>query len=175
MWSLVNLTLNGNLPIDVVEVNDSAFTYSKSRGRNKVLEVKGMRYFKHKEDGSSKFNTRLIAKNGVYGRREGGHEDNASLLVKAGLVEHENCIPYLSRQSANKRSKPNGVLHRVEILEVHLPSAGKCNKEYENRSNAKGVWGRSDENKWDEEANRKRNAAEKGKIGRIRQIFTGFL
>ena len=123
MWSLVNLTLNGNLPIDVVEVNDSAFTYSKSRGRNKVLEVKGMRYFKYKEDGGSKFNTRLIAKNGVYGRREGSHEDNASLLVKAGLVEHENCIPYLSRQPANKRSKPNGVLHRVETLEVHLPSA----------------------------------------------------
>ena len=38
-------------------------------------------------------------------------------------MEHGNCIPYLSRQPANKRSKPNDVLHRVEILEVYLPSA----------------------------------------------------
>ena len=35
MWSLVNLTLNGNLPIDVVEVNESAFTYSRSGGETK--------------------------------------------------------------------------------------------------------------------------------------------
>ena len=129
MWSLVNLTLNGNLPIDVVEVNDSAFTYSRSRGRNKSLEVKGMRYFKYKVDGSSKFSTRLVTKNGVYGRREGSSEGNAFLLVKAGLVEHENCIPYLPKQAANRSSKPNGVLHRGEILEVQLPCVEKVTED----------------------------------------------
>ncbi len=121
-WSLFNLTLNGALPIDVVEVNDSCYTYTSSRGRNKILEVKGMRYFKSTEDGSSNFNTRLVANNGVYGRKEGNPEDNASLLVKAGLVEHENCIPYMASKTSNKRSKPKGTLHRADMIEVHLPS-----------------------------------------------------
>ena len=129
MWSLVNLTLNGNLPIDVVEVHDSTFTYSRSRGRNKILEVKEMRYLKYKVDGSSKFSSRLVAKNGVYGRREESSKDNAFLLVKAGLVEHENCIPVLPNQAANKRSKPNGVLHRGEIIEVHLPCVEKATED----------------------------------------------
>ena len=88
-----------------------------------------MRYFKYKVDGSSKFSTRLVAKNGVYGRREGSSEGNAFLLVKAGLVEHKNCIPYLPKQAANRRSKPNSVLHRGEILEVQLPCVEKVTED----------------------------------------------
>jgi hypothetical protein len=41
--------------------------------------------------------TRLVSKCGVYSSNDGSVEENAKLLEIAGMLEHENFIPYLSK------------------------------------------------------------------------------
>ena len=49
IWSLANLTLNGNLPIDLIEV----LRVSKTGKGNERLQLSGARYFKLMSDGSN--------------------------------------------------------------------------------------------------------------------------
>ena len=53
MWWLANLTLNGNLPIDFIEI----LRISKTGKGNDRLQLSGVRYFKVMLDGSNTFTT----------------------------------------------------------------------------------------------------------------------
>ena len=92
MWSLANLTLNGNLPIDLIEI----LHISKTGKGNDRLQLSGARYFKVKPVGTNNFTTRLVSTNGVYTSFNGTETSNAGLVKKAGLQSHANCSPYLA-------------------------------------------------------------------------------
>ena len=124
-WCLDKLTLNGNLPLDIIEaIEVSKILYEKKK--DAVLEISGNRYYKINKDSSSTFPTRLVSKGGVYSYNNDSLENNAQLLQKAGFVEHENCVPYLAKSQGTKTSKADAELRKVEIFDVRIiPSADK--------------------------------------------------
>ena len=81
MWSLANLTLNGNLPIDLIEI----LHLSKTGKGNDRLQLSGARYFKVLSDGKNNFTTRLVGHNGVFTSFDGKENSNEDLVKKAGL------------------------------------------------------------------------------------------
>ena len=127
-WCLQKLTFNGNLPLDVIDVNviiRSLSTANDSKGKKtrkceETLEISGSRFFKINPDQNTHFTTRLVSRNGCYSYNNASLEENTALLTKAGLIPHENCIPFLASSKANAKSKVDMELHRVEILEISL-------------------------------------------------------
>ena len=63
-WCLEKLTLNGNLPLDIIETTEVRKTFSGNK-KDSVLEVVANRYYKISRDNSSTFPTRLVSKGGV--------------------------------------------------------------------------------------------------------------
>ena len=118
-WCLEKLTLNGNLPLDIIETTEVSKTFSGNK-KDSVLELVGNRYYKISRENSSTFPTRLVSKCGAYSYNSDTLENNALLLQKAGFVEHENCIPYLSKSKASKTSKADAELRKVEALDVNI-------------------------------------------------------
>merc|ERR1711872_1070391 len=100
-WCLDKLTLNGNLPLDVIEVVEVA----------KVFEKKN-------KDKSTRFTTRLVSKGGIYCCYTG--KENDKLLEKAGFVEHDNCIPFLARSKGTKASGADAELKNIAVLEINI-------------------------------------------------------
>ncbi len=80
-WCLANLTLNGNMPIDIIDVCE----VSRIGKGDTLLHITGGRYFKTLSDGYDQFTTRLVGHNGVFSFRKGTEESNAILVQKAGL------------------------------------------------------------------------------------------
>ena len=117
MWSLANLTLNGKLPIDLIEV----LHISKTGKGNERLQLSGARYFKAKPDGTNDFNTRLVSHNGVFTRFGGTEKSNFDMVKKAGLQPHVNCMPYLAHVKANLHSKVKAEFHLAQELSVNIP------------------------------------------------------
>ena len=101
MWSLANLTLNGTLPIHLIEV----LRVSKTGKGNERLQLSGVRYFKLMSDGTNNFTTQLVSHNGMFTSFNGTESSNADLVKKAGLQAHVNCSPYLAHVKANLQSK----------------------------------------------------------------------
>ena len=65
-------------------------------GKKDILfEICGNRYCMINKDKSTRFTTRLVSNGGVYSANDGTLEENDGLLEKAGMLEHDNCIPYL--------------------------------------------------------------------------------
>ena len=115
-WCLDKLTFNGNLPLDIIEVNTISKTSIDNRKRKDiVLEISGSRYYKINHDSSTNFPTRLVSKGGVYSCNNGSIERNVSLLEKAGFVEHENCVPYLAKSKGTNTSKADVDLRRADV------------------------------------------------------------
>ena len=75
----------------------------------------------------------LVSKGGIYSWYEGSKEDNAFLLEKAGLVAHENCIPYPARVKGSKTCKVDMKLCRADILDVKLPAKKRSAPEKERK------------------------------------------
>ena len=119
-WCLDKLTLNGNLPLDIIEVKEVAEVYENDK-KDVVLEVFGNRYYKINKDKSTIFTTRLVSKGGIFSySTESFKGENTKLLENAGFLEHENCIPYLSKTKASKSHKSDAELRKIEELHVHL-------------------------------------------------------
>ena len=126
MWSLANLTLNRNLPIDLIEL----LHVSKTGKGNDRLQLSGARYFKVKPDGTNNFTTRLVGHQGVYTSFSGTKTSNADLVEKAGLQSHANCSPYLAHVEANIKSKIRAEFKMAQELDIVLPRVQKLqNKE----------------------------------------------
>ena len=126
MWSLANLTLNGNLPIDLIEI----LHISKTGKGNDRLQLSGARYFKVKPDGTNNFTTRLVSTHGVYTSFNGTETSNADLVEKAGLQSHANCSPYLDHVQANLKSKIRAEFKMAQEQDIVLPHVQKLqNKE----------------------------------------------
>ena len=124
-WCLENLTLNGNLPLDVIDIATISKTIQSGvngskRKLNEIIEITGSRYFKVNPNQSYRFTTRLVSKNGCYSFNVGTIELNSSLLNKAGFEEHVNCSPFLAKSKASGSHKTVANLERVDILEVKL-------------------------------------------------------
>ena len=92
MWSLANLTLNGNLPIDLIEI----LLISKTGKGNDRFQLSGARYSKVLPDGKNNFTTRFVSHNGVFTSFNGTENSNEDLVKKARLQPHVNCSPYLA-------------------------------------------------------------------------------
>ena len=60
-WCLDKLTLNGNLPLDIIEVAEVAKVFENKK-KDILLEIFGNRYFKINKDKSTRFTTRLVRK-----------------------------------------------------------------------------------------------------------------
>ena len=73
-WCLEKLTLNGNLPLDVIEISvlnrslSTAIDSKKNKIRrcNETLELTGTRFFKINPDCTTKFETRLVSRKGCF-------------------------------------------------------------------------------------------------------------
>ena len=117
MWSLVNLTLNGNLPIDLIEL----LHVSKTGKGNERLQLSGVRYFKVMSDGTNNFTTRLVSHNCVFTSFNGTESSNADLVKKAGLQPHVNCSPYLAHVKANLQSKVRAEFKMAQELNIVVP------------------------------------------------------
>lgn len=123
-WCIIKLTLNGNLPVDVIEATTlgNVITQgSKTKTRNdKLVEVTGSRFYKLDNNKNSVFTTRLVSKKGCFSWNKATQEENKHLLQVAGLVNHPNCIPFLATSQANINSKAEGELRKVDEIKVAL-------------------------------------------------------
>ena len=114
-WCLDKLTLNGNIPLDIIEVNTiSKTSIDDGKRKDDILEISGGRYYKINHDSSTNFTTRLVSKGGVYSCNNESIEHNIKLLEKAGFLEHENCVPYLAKSKGTNKSKADAVLRKVD-------------------------------------------------------------
>ena len=119
-WCLDKLTLNGNLPVDIIEVTEVAKVVENGK-KDIVVEVCGNRYCKINKDNSTRFTTRLVSKGGVFSdNRESFKGENIKLLENAGFLEHENCIPYLAKSKGGKCNKSDAELRKLDVLDVNL-------------------------------------------------------
>ena len=128
-FGLSNLTLNGNLPIDIIEaciLTKTATNVDHKMRTDKVIEITGSRYFKMYPDNSTRFTTRLVSKKGLYSCNNGTLEGNVALLEKAGLVEHPNCIPYIATSKASRTSKADVTLKKMEEIDVQIGTQNTC-------------------------------------------------
>ena len=125
-WCLEKLTLNGSLPLDVIESAVVSKTFSGKR-KDTVIEICGSRYYKINQDSSSTFTTRLVSKGGVYSCNNGSIEHNVKLLEIAGFLEHENCIPYLAKSKGTTRSKADAQLRKAYSLDINTESLKTVN------------------------------------------------
>ena len=70
LWTLTKLTLNSNLPVDIVEVHSLSLQISKpdpnTKKKDIPLEIRGDRYFKVDPDGKAESSTRIVANGGIY-------------------------------------------------------------------------------------------------------------
>ncbi len=129
-WCLEKLTLNGNLPLDIIEISvlnrsvSSAINTKKTKilRCEETLELTGTRFFKINPDFTTKFETRLVSRKGCYSYNKATEQNNVLLLKKAGLIPHANCIPFLANTHANVKSKANMELRSVQSLEIMLPN-----------------------------------------------------
>jgi hypothetical protein len=111
-WCLDKLTLNGNLPLDIIEVAYVAKVIENGK-KDVLLEICGNRYCKIKKDKSTRFTTRLVSKGGVFScNTESYKGENIKLLENAGLLEHENCIPFLAKHQDSNNSKSDPELRK---------------------------------------------------------------
>jgi hypothetical protein len=119
-WCLDKLTLTGNLPLDIIEVAEVAKVFENEK-KDILLEMFGNRYFKISKDKSTRFTTRLVRKRGVFSFNiESYKGENIKLLENSGLLEHDNCIPFLSKTQANGGSKADAELRKWETLDVNI-------------------------------------------------------
>ena len=116
-WCFDKLTLNGNLPLDLIEVREVEQDAEEEKD-DILLEIVGNRYYKVNKDKSTRFTTRLVSNGGIYSCHTG--KENVKLLEKAGFVEHENCIPFLARSKDSHTSKADAELRKDENLEVNI-------------------------------------------------------
>ena len=117
-WCVSNLTLNGNLPIDLIEINSLKKSVDVSKKEDVTLDITGWRYFKIKPDQTTEFKTRLVSRKGCYSYFSASKEVILKMQEKAGFVHHENCSPYLANTTANKNSKVDAELRKVHELEI---------------------------------------------------------
>ena len=126
-WCLEKLTLGGNLPLDVIDCSTISKTMStaiknkeKVKKCDEMVEISGSRYLKLNPDKSIHFPTRLVSRNGCYSYNNASPEVNAQLLLTAGFVEHENCVPFLAKIQANENSKTDAEFRKIEQLDVKV-------------------------------------------------------
>jgi hypothetical protein len=66
-WCLDKLTLNGNLPLDILEVAEVAKVFeNKKKDIMKKKDICQNRYYKINKKKSTRFPTRLVGKQGVF-------------------------------------------------------------------------------------------------------------
>ena len=135
-WCLDNLTLNGILPLDIIEVVEVSKVFENKK-KDVVLEIVGNRYYKINKDKSTRFTTRLVSQGGVYSCHTG--KDNDKLLEKAGFLENENCVPLLARSKGTNTSKADAELRREETLYVKILNRKKDKKIQEEEFKEKHV------------------------------------
>jgi hypothetical protein len=130
-WCLEKLTLNGHLPLDVIDINVTTKTFCLVNGKGRkdaIVEITGSRYYKINPDSSIKFPTRLVSNKGVYSHNTSSVEGNDTILANAGFVEHKNCIPYLAHSKANVNSKTNAEFRKADCLEIVVVRRNEKNK-----------------------------------------------
>ena len=119
-WCLDNLTLNGNLPLDIIEVVEIAKVFENGK-KDVLLEISGNRYCKVNKDKSTRFTTRLVSKKAIHSRNVELYKgENIDLLQKAGLLEHTNCIPLLAKHHSSHNSKADADFKNIGALEINI-------------------------------------------------------
>lgn len=146
-WCLANLTLGGNLPIDVIEVNYHGIISTKKnpgqvyRARkahllqhpenpelplrelytsDHTVGLSAVRYFRHRENGTTDFKTRIVSTGHSHGTCEVDELQNQWKLTKAGFVATPNCIPDLSGKGRIDNVNVDIVLVRQELLPISV-------------------------------------------------------
>ena len=119
-WCLDKLTLNGNLPLDIIEVVENAKVFENGK-KDVLLEISGNRYCKVNKDKSTRFTTRLVSKKAIHSHNEELYKgENIDLLQKAGLLEHTNCIPLLAKHHSSNNSKADADFKNIGVLEINI-------------------------------------------------------
>ena len=138
-WCLDKLTLNGNLPLDIIEVAEvTKVLGTDKKDKDIILEIVGNRYFKINKDKSINFTTRLVTNKGIHSDYRQTYKDEIKdLLEKAGFSAHDNCIPFLAKSHANNKSKADAELKKVEAFEVNLHYYRRDKKKQEEESKEK--------------------------------------
>ena len=126
-WCLDKLTLNGNLPLDVIDITSTTIitsSHDKKIRKDIKVELSGSRYYKINQDSSTLFKTRLVSLKGLYSFKKNSPEANSRLLENAGLVVHENCHPHLASSKASHTSKADAELRKVDSIDVQIEIGG---------------------------------------------------
>ena len=119
-WCLDKLTLNGNLPLDIIEVVEIAKVFENKK-KDVLLEISGNRYCKVNNDKSTRFTTRLVSNKAINSYNVELYKDeNIDLLQKAGLLEHTNCIPLLAKRQSSNTSKADADFKSIGALEINI-------------------------------------------------------
>ena len=119
-WCLDKLTLNGNLPLDIIEVVEIDKVFENGK-KDVLLKISGNRYCKVNKDKSTRFTTRLVTNKGIHSyNKELYKGENIDLLQKAGLLEHTNCIPHLAKRQASNNSKADADFRNIGALEINI-------------------------------------------------------
>ena len=105
-----------NLPIDVIEIQDTNERIMVKGKMEKLLTITGARYLRQ---GEAK--TRIV-KRGVHSyKRKSTKDRNSELLIKAGLLPNPVCVPYLAETHHTEMKNDLDVTYQfVEDLDVHL-------------------------------------------------------
>ena len=101
--ALGHLTLNGTLPIDVIEVVPDK-EYVGDRGnvdKNSKVRLVGKRLFKYTNEGDAEFYTQLISRR-IVGRTAQKRQVAVSIEA-SGLLPHANCIPHVECKHSGKK------------------------------------------------------------------------
>lgn len=124
-WCLANLTLSQKLPIDIIEIHPPG----KHTDEKEKYRVTKNTYAKENSRGIP-FKTRLVCKGPYTASWQAKKDMCCELLLKdAGMISHENCLPYLSPNKAGRHSKSNLLLHHVEEGEpLGIPLKQRRNK-----------------------------------------------
>ena len=85
----------------------------------------------------------MVSKNVIYScNNQSVKGENIKLLEKAGLLEHENCIPYLAKSKGSWTNKSKAELRKLEVLDDNLNFRKEDKKSQEascNKKNKEGI------------------------------------
>ena len=122
-WIIRNNTLNGNLPVDIVEITQVREVEEDGK-KDFEISVAGDRFFKS-DNGSMLFETRLVSKKGLFSWSKKSEAEAAAMIQHCGMIPHKNCVPIIATKAANTNSKVSLQLNKTEPLTITLQKKKK--------------------------------------------------
>jgi len=116
---MVLATLLLNLPVDIIEIQDTRERVLDGDKMLPLLTITGGRYYRVNDKEENDFTTRIIDRS-VGGCKHGSKDENAQFLLDAGFVPHRNCKPFLAKDSNFTKGDREVKLLLLDELHIYL-------------------------------------------------------